>query len=108
MTDDILRVVRDVRVVLREPRYWTQGFYARNAKGDRRYPDAPDAICFCIVGAIRRAAASENLAEETAQALRRFLPEPFKYLSKFNDMAERTHAEILALVDRCIDARRHA
>lgn len=38
--------------VLTPPENWTQNYMARNKRGDGRYYSAPDAVCWCVVGAM--------------------------------------------------------
>lgn len=101
--------VREILVKARElisdPARWTQGVAAKNARGEVTAAVDGDAVCWCSYGAIRnvvgwhdnrnnlifRAECHLNHAADTS------------YIS-FNDRQGRTHAEVLAMFDKAIEA----
>ena len=110
---DTLGNLRAVRARIARPQCWTRGALARNAEGFATGPTRPDAVSWCLVGAIYAAAGSTQYDEATviARMLTSFMndqtirtgEEPF-YCMVYND--RRSHAEVLALLDRAIEAER--
>ena len=89
---------------------WTQGTFARNAKGDAVRSCATSAACFCGLGAVRAASKSpftgiatvawaEERLEEAAEA-RGFISFP-----NFNDHPGRSLEEVLEAFDAAIAAQ---
>lgn len=76
---------------------WTQGYYARNAAGERAAFMCDEATSFCVLGAAYRAA-GEGPADYIRDALVAVAPagEPAVY----NDAEGRTKEEILTLLDK--------
>ena len=48
------------KAVIADPKHWTQGWYAKTAKGQSTEPSAPRAVCWCSVGALEKVAYEEN------------------------------------------------
>jgi len=85
-----------IRELLATPENWTQGVYARNSG---QWPCSVrdiDACCWCLHGAA--VYCYQKIAE------RLFILEKIgaevKNISAYNDAPDRTHAEILALVEK--------
>lgn len=51
-----LDVLREARNILSKRGAWTTKVMARDANNERTTPDSPSAVCFCAMGAVRRAA----------------------------------------------------
>src|SRR5579862_6816673 len=92
---------------------WTQGAFARDARGFAVEATECDAVTFCMIGAIEKAAGQlwphEHLlalmvdTEEDAKKVLARDPELADYsLSSYNDAQGRTQAEVLALFDRTL------
>ena len=96
------QIVERARALVAAPQTWTQGEFARNAGGEPVSWRSPEAVQFCLWGALNRAAyemtgdryGSVGLADRAAAALRRGVPS----LSRANDRG--THADVLALFDK--------
>lgn len=80
---------------------WTKGFLARNSNGMSRSPNDPDAICWCMIGAICKA--TTNDAE-----VNKFLKCTYNVLKKrgirspvdaYNDTVGRTRDEVLSVLE---------
>jgi len=105
--------LRRARRLITDPRYWTQGAYARNIQGDECAPDEPPAFCFCTYGALARATGCRpfevsTYAGEALDALVLTLNEdfddmPIASIPEWNDNSQRTHADVLALFDKTIE-----
>lgn len=93
------------RAIIENPQNWTKGEMARDAGGRLVVSHSPDAVCFCAVGALRRAAYELCIDRfpsfYTLQKWCGTEPVPL-----FNDT--HTHADVLALYDRAIEAARAA
>ena len=48
----IVQILKDVRTVLYDPERWTQGVRALDAEGNQVRAEDPEAVCWCIEGAI--------------------------------------------------------
>lgn len=95
--------LRAVRAVIDTPEKWTKGAFARKVNGD---PGSySEAVCFCILGAIRVALSNNRfLRTDLRNHLRVALPNPIEHdaLDDFNDAPSTTHADVMALFDVAI------
>ena len=110
----LLEDLKEVRRLIAEVG-WTQGASAKLACGVRVSPCAKEAACFCLDGAVSRATnygffrKSENRLRYTAAAtalLCALLPPDLGRTSyvEWNDRPGRTKEDVLALIDRAIEA----
>jgi hypothetical protein len=92
------------------PERWTRGDWARDANGVGVEPLSPDAVCFCAMGAVDAAAASEEYAVylRAVAALRDAIPKGLRLISvpTYQDCDTTTHADVMAMFDRAIEAER--
>ena len=85
---------------------WTQGAEARDATGQSIEATKPAATCYCLVGAIRRAAPNCELSVESILALRKSPSCPIGAdgnpvgLIYWNDTAGRTADEVASFVEK--------
>ncbi len=79
---------------------WTQGAYARDAHDLPRDGAHPDAVCWCMYGALHRAEGPELYRPDVRDLLSEIVREP---LDEWNDDEDRKHAEVLAAFDRAIE-----
>lgn len=49
---DTIKFLKEARALITNPKNWTSGSYARNAKGEGTDPDSSEAVCWCGAGAI--------------------------------------------------------
>lgn len=101
-----LEILKGAREIISDESHWTQEEYARaktrtsDGMGQWRNPGDPDAICWCSIGAIAKAAGFVT----TVSVWNRELSEAFNRsessLEKFND--SHTHSEVLAIFDEAI------
>jgi hypothetical protein len=99
-----LQVLQEARYLVADPAHWTRLMPARDAKGLFVLPTDPGAVCFCIVGAIMRAAGSDRSPafQEAHGALRDAIA-PIQGIGfGFNDNPKTTHADVLRAIDRAI------
>ncbi len=97
----IVEILRAARQLLID-RGWTQGTFARDAKGARTLYDAPDAVCYCSLGAIMvvgRGFAPEASTLALTKAIGSGHP---ANVAEWNDAKDRTKEEVLAAYDRAI------
>lgn len=74
---------------------WTQGTVARNALGEDVEGDAPDAVCFCLIGAIGKATDHHyDAAKPVYELLETLVGDG--WIDLWNDAPERTQAEVVA------------
>ena len=96
------QVIEQARALIATPAAWTQGEFARDTSGKPVSWRSPQAVQFCLWGALNRAAYAMTgdklraipLADHAAGALR----EAGTSLSRVNDHG--THADVLALFDK--------
>ena len=101
-------ILVSARVLLSDPQSWTQSVEARGASGRQVHVLGRAARSFCLEGAIRRAAKDND---ELVEAIRfrvlgraRARLGDWCALFEWNDDPTRTHAEVLALLDKAIEA----
>lgn len=101
---EILRAARDL---IANPLCWTQGAFARDSAGNSIMWEAPDAVCWCAVGAVMRVTdesyktgpgASAYLAAYRALTNAAL---PKHSVEAFNDNSP--HIQVLDLFDRAIN-----
>ena len=99
---DVLKMARDL---IQEPDAWVQECHAWNHLGEETDPTEPDAVCFCLEGAILRALTElgevgrgDALLEINAEVMG-----SDENICEWNDSPERTHAEVLARVDATLE-----
>lgn len=88
------------RELIADPAHWTQGELARNDVGAYRHPLALEAVCFCSIGALERAANGEY-DDAYYQARARLRGTLNRCIASFNDT--HTHAQVLAKFDEAIN-----
>jgi hypothetical protein len=86
------------------PPKWTTGSSARDAKRKRVYPVVPEAVCFCMTGALSRARWDTAETDEVFGMAHSLLPWERDYwyvqsVPAWNDFEGRTHAQVLAAFD---------
>ena len=111
-------LLRTARQKLQHNASWTQYAAARARTGIRLSPNSPDAVSYCMLGAV---AAADNRPEPQtvspqaevairalAQKISRdtSLPEfqsAYQTVAEWNDDERRTHPEVVSILDRAID-----
>ncbi len=91
-----------IHQLLETPDKWTQGAFARLPDGKAVKSNHPNAVCWCLIGAIckcydgigAKTAISDAILAAAAGAV------AGEMLSTWNDHPSRTHAEVLELVKR--------
>lgn len=95
-TATILKAARDL---IAKPENWTQGTYARDARGNEIGVRSDIAVCFCSLGAISAVSGNcddAGMARDAIAALTR------NGIVNFNDT--HTHSEVLDLFSKAIKA----
>ena len=98
--------------LIEKPESWTKGAYARNEKGERRWSNDEDAVCFCSLGAMSRV--TSQIECRTDPQGRDIYYNGVGYLEAamgecvptFND--EHSHVEVMAAWDKAIEAAKRA
>lgn len=89
-------------------RGWTQNVCARNEKGEGVGSRAPEAVCWCALGAINAVTSSSFEGAAVRAAVYQAILDsvrsrhPFLDLSGWNDRPNRTQEEVLELFDAAI------
>lgn len=88
-----------VRELLADPARWCQGTAARDSGGREVYVEEPDAVRFCLTGALWKVYGMTGPALYHAiQAVSDVNPDVKDALGQWND--SHTHADVLALVEK--------
>jgi hypothetical protein len=90
-----------MRELLATPDRWTQGVLAKDANGAPVSCDSDRASCWCFVGASFGAKIAPLEVAYLAEAM-----SPYAHWATWNDAPERTHADVLDLIDRAIEIAR--
>jgi hypothetical protein len=93
-----------LKELLSSPDKWIQGHYALDAEGDVIDAQDPDAVCFCLQGAIRRCyndgKEPYRFTDEYKGVKSRILHEIGEPITTWNDAPERTFEDIKQLVEK--------
>lgn len=96
-----LKIITDARSLLSDPDKWTTGAAAKTEDGEHTNGFNPEAVCFCMIGALEHCSEGSDLAAYKAgSVLRRGLGET---IAGFNDRPTTTHASMLAKLDEVIE-----
>lgn len=115
MTDSMVqKTLKAARRLIATPDRWTKGDMAVNGNGDPVLVHTRAAFAFCAIGALRHVTytgmqdelmpAYNNLLPRCLDAIRPLIPTGFVNLAAFNDDAGTTHANVLALYDKAVEA----
>lgn len=89
---------------------WIQDGFAHDENGEAVPPESPDAVCWCLSGALDLVAASGasswierlRIASALYERVNRAIPQEYANMEDWNDAPERTHQNVLDLLDRMI------
>lgn len=85
--------------LLADPKAWTKGKGACDANGHPIDPESRWAVAWCVLGAAWRCYGGDPaLYERHARYVEAFREETHGALDLWNDAPERTHAEVIALL----------
>ena len=97
--------------ILKEPTAWAQGVGARDEFGNMIDCRKAEAISFCLAGALYRAAHRLGLPHPIGEQHIPYYRQTRDLLVRecgnvwfmgWNDVRERTHADVLAMLNRCL------
>lgn len=108
--DHVTETLVKARELLSDPEKWAKEDFAYTADEAPVHPLDPAATCFCLLGALERVTRNrDGLAYlDARQAIRGMLPGEHDCVPEFNDDPDTTHADVLAVLDKAIAARRSA
>ena len=99
MTTEV-KILRKMREILTPPGAWIQRAYAKKANGEACFPSNPEAICFCLRGALHRA--QMPFPEYYIHLGTDPMYDLMKVDESWNDQFGRTQEEVLAKIDETI------
>ena len=85
---------KTVAELLEDPKRWTQREDARAANGNYTYPDSPDAVCWCLYGAMKKIYPDIYAYNAIRDTVIKKLNGGIVF---WNDATGRTHEEVLNL-----------
>ncbi len=92
------------KAVIADPKHWTQGWYAKDAKGYSTGPSTSKAVCWCSIGAIDKVAHEESTYAARFAATRYLAVVSDKYgysgITDFNDNS--SHKVVMKAWDKAI------
>lgn len=97
-TSELLTCAADL---LEKPGAWCQGAMARDVRGESVSPTDPDAVCFCLVGAIRKCENNITLSEYLVKEyIKPAVHQHWKYqmATGFNDSRKRTQQQVVGIL----------
>ena len=81
--------------LLADPKKWTKKALARDKEGCQTYSSyAPDAVCWCLDGAIFKVYHNHKIRCEIVDKIELFINTS---IPEWNDAPQRTHKQVLAL-----------
>ncbi len=91
---------KTVAELLEDPKRWTKGAFARDAKGDEvKDPGDPSAVCWCLVGAMSVVYREGSRFVSAYERLKDIILEQTgQHMSSFNDAPETTHEDLMRIV----------
>jgi hypothetical protein len=95
-----LKILRQTRELLSAPERWTKEAFARDSPGELAGAQGRDAVCWCLDGALMRSVGGTPGRSAVLQLLSRAAQ--IDNIWTWNDAPERTHAEVLAVLDKAI------
>jgi Na+/H+ antiporter NhaB len=99
MNAQLLEALDGAQTIIREPKNWTKGWFAKDKHNNFCDSDAPEAVCFCTIGALNRACLGDY---ELFKAGRDLVNEASSTpnVADFNDHHLTTHADIMRLFEK--------
>lgn len=84
-----------IKELLAKPENWTKGNFAKDKLGFVVPVNSKEAVCWCLAGAINKCYLNNDF-----NILTLLNNNDIYHIPSWNDAPERTHAEVLALVER--------
>ncbi len=104
-TNEVLTLLRAARERISNPKHWTRGTWARTKGGEPCPSKAPDACCWCALGALSYAKPADAPSDLWTRALIALWPDlrwgrRTDGIAVFNDL--NSHEEVLMMFDKAI------
>lgn len=97
----VVGALKEARSLISEKKHWTRGASAKNASGQKTWSDDPEAVCWCMLGAIVKVATGLDCAVEVG-ALNALRIVCHSGIPQFNDDPATTHEMVLHKFDLAI------
>ena len=86
-----------IKELLSDPSKWTQGKIARDSSMNEIHPNDPQAVCWCLIGAVRKCYPGhydyENLCKRIVEQTKE------EFLFNWNDSPTTTFSDVKSLVE---------
>jgi hypothetical protein len=115
----VKEIILGVKNLLIVPEHWTKGHTARDANGEAVRLNSGEDVCWCLTGALNKVCYERN-PQDDGIILREYetvytkiakaIPDDvetrrlfgYPHVPDWNDVPERTHAEIIEVLDRAL------
>jgi len=91
-----------VRELLSNPEHWTKHALAKDKNMGKVYPKDPNAVCWCLVGAIEHFSEDEDEINQVIYFLSDKIPPQYSTIADFNDSEEIKHSNVLHILDKAL------
>jgi hypothetical protein len=102
MSVQTLEILKATKELLSDEKRWTRDFLARHENGNPIGPNEPNAVCFCILGAIDKLTGTNGKYSPAHVAIEQELPKKYIGIGHFNDDPETTHGHVMAVLQKAI------
>ena len=98
-----LEVLIAARDTIKDPRNWCKYYGAKNDRGDACHPKSPDAIKFCMSGAVTNVVNKLNPMFESTRMTIHTLRDVVPCIEDFNDDDKTLHEDVINVFDIVIE-----
>lgn len=101
----VSELLTNARAIIATPDKWHKGSYACNSDGEARLSSEDDAVRFCVLGAMDKAAGIDDNEDSMPRSKAVNLLIDYigdNHVASFNDSPSTTHADVMAMFDNAI------
>lgn len=114
LRQNFINQVSAVKALLSDESKWTKGYTARDANGKGTFADDPNAVCWCLTGAIDKTKTNTGSIDFIVEhVLTDFMPVFIEHhyqrpsfgriaVWEFNDLERTSYLDVIAFLDFCI------
>jgi hypothetical protein len=103
MSEQVLNVLRETKQILAKPESWVKNALAVKVNGEKTFAQDPEAIGFCVVGAMNKVTGRSNILWDCINTVEKYVPSDYRNVVAFNNDPGTTYEMILELLDTAIN-----